>query len=131
MQVLTYFHSFKWYEIKSFKIRSFDLNLWLFNKYCIRGLTVTPFFTLPFFFDIENFHNKVLYQFLELYAVCLKVWVKKWDTLKSWPLIKNPLEFFIFTKFHENRTKIVDFLLVANFWTCLGFLDSDFTFENS
>ena len=28
----------------------------------------------------------------------------------------------IFTKFHENRTKIGDFLLMANFWACLFFL---------
>ena len=33
----------------------------------------------------------------------------------------------IFLKFHEDRTKIVDFLLMANFWTCLVFISSDFS----
>ena len=32
-----------------------------------------------------------------------------------------------FTKFHENRTKIVDFLSMANFWECAIFFYSDFT----
>ena len=70
-----------------------------------------------------------------------KVWVKKkQDTLKNWPLVKNQ-QFFsnpnetwwkwlsheaiIFTKFHEDWTKIVDFLLMAKFWTCLVFFYSD------
>ena len=70
-----------------------------------------------------------------------KVWVKKRDTLKNWPLIKNPhflcylhetlwkwltCEMIFFTKFHDDRTKSVDLLLVANFWTCLIFFDPDF-----
>ena len=29
-----------------------------------------------------------------------------------------PHEVIIFTKFHEDRTKIMDFLLMANFWKC-------------
>ena len=32
----------------------------------------------------------------------------------------------IFTKFHKNGTKIVDLLLMANFWVCPGFFASDF-----
>ena len=62
---------------------------------------------------------------------------KKRDTFKYWPLIKNPqflsypyetwwklltLDVITFTKFHEVRTKIVDFLLMANFWKCPVFL---------
>ena len=30
----------------------------------------------------------------------------------------------IFTKFHKDRTKIVDFLLIAKFWACLLFFHS-------
>ena len=30
------------------------------------------------------------------------------------------------TKFHEDKTKIVDFLLMANFWKCAIFFSSDF-----
>ena len=57
--------------------------------------------------------------------------VKKNHTQKNWPLIKNPLflskpcenymgnllpnEVIIFSKFLENWTKIVDFLLMAKF----------------
>ena len=56
---------------------------------------------------------------------------------KNWLLLKNPQVLFyshetwwkwlshvmiIFTKFHEYRTKIVDFLLRANFWKCPVFL---------
>ena len=36
------------------------------------------------------------------------------ETLWKW----LPYEVMIFTKFHEDTTKIVDFLLVANFWVC-------------
>ena len=65
---------------------------------------------------------------------------KKQHTFKNWPIIKNPQflsypheiwwkwlphEVIIFTKFHEDRTKIVDFLLMANFWKC-PFFASDF-----
>ena len=39
----------------------------------------------------------------------------------------SPLEVIIFPKFHENSTKIVDFLLMDNFWMCLVFFDLDFT----
>ena len=54
-----------------------------------------------------------------------KVWEKKRHTFKNWPLIKNPHfcpifmklgqkklthEVIIFTKFHEDWKKIVDFL---------------------
>ena len=38
-------------------------------------------------------------------------------------------ELTIFTKFHEDRTKIVDFLLMANFWVCLVFSYSDLTYR--
>ena len=63
----------------------------------------------------------------------LKSEQKKQDTFKNWPLIKNPQflsnlhetwwkwlshEAIIFTKFHKDWTKIMDFLLMANFWTC-------------
>ena len=52
---------------------------------------------------------------------------------KIWLLIKNPQfcsnqanilatnsahEMIILTKFHKDRTKIVDFLLIAKFWAC-------------
>ena len=55
-----------------------------------------------------------------------KVWAKKPDTLKNWPSMRNPQflsyphetwwkwsshEVIIFTKFHEDKAKIVDFLL--------------------
>ena len=33
----------------------------------------------------------------------------------------------IFKKFHENRTKTVDFEILVNFWMCLLFFDSDYT----
>ena len=35
----------------------------------------------------------------------------------------------IFKKFHEDRTKTVDFSLIANFRMCLIFYDSDFSFS--
>ena len=62
---------------------------------------------------------------------------KKRDTFKHWLLVKNPQfllysyetlwkwlphELIIFTNFHGDRTKNVDFLLMTNFWTCLVFL---------
>ena len=62
---------------------------------------------------------------------------KKVDKTKTWLLIKNPQfcsnqanilatnsahEMIILTKFHKDRTKIVDFLLIAKFWACLLFL---------
>ena len=69
-----------------------------------------------------------------------KVWVKKTDTFKNWPLIKNlyfiiylhetlrkwlPHKVIIFTKFHEDRTKSTyDFFMVI-FWTFLIFCYSD------
>ena len=34
----------------------------------------------------------------------------------------------IFTKFHEDRTKIVYFLSMANFWKCPIFFASDFIY---
>ena len=61
------------------------------------------------------------------------------DSLKNWPLVKNPQflsnphetlskwsthEVNIFTKFHEDQTRIVDFLPMVNFWMC-PFLSSD------
>merc|ERR1712020_299721 len=66
---------------------------------------------------------------------------KKQDTSQNWPLVKNPQflsyphetwskllphEVIILTKFHEDRTKIVDFLLMSNFGTCLVFFSPDF-----
>ena len=62
--------------------------------------------------------------------------VKNRDTFKHWPLVKNPQlllysyetlwkwlpdEFIIFTNFHGDRPKNVDFLSITNFWTCLVF----------
>ena len=35
-------------------------------------------------------------------------------------------EVIIFTKFHEDKTKIVDFSLMANFLKCAVFFSSDF-----
>ena len=34
----------------------------------------------------------------------------------------------IFTKFHKDRTKNVDFLLMANFWMCPVFYSPDFRY---
>ena len=42
-----------------------------------------------------------------------------------------PLYIITFTKFHEDWTKNVDFLLMANFWTCAVFSYSDFTFNGN
>ena len=68
-----------------------------------------------------------------------KVWGKKRDTFKNQPLIRNPQflsyphetwwkwlphEVIIFTKFHEDRTKIVGFLLMANFWKGFSYFRS-------
>ena len=65
---------------------------------------------------------------------------KKWHTFKNWSLVKNIKSFsspyetwwnfsfhvaIIFTKFHEDWRKIVDFLSMANFWTCGIFFYSD------
>ena len=65
-----------------------------------------------------------------------KVWVKKRAHVqklansKKSTVLSNPNETWrkwlshkevIFTKFHEDWTKIIDFLLVAKFWTCLVF----------
>ena len=67
---------------------------------------------------------------------------KKPDTFKNWPLMKNPQflsyphetwwkwlphEAIILTKFHKDWTKIVDFLLMAYFWTCADSFYSDLT----
>ena len=38
-----------------------------------------------------------------------------------------PLEVIFFTKFHEERMKIVDFLPMVNFWICPVFCCSDFS----
>ena len=61
---------------------------------------------------------------------------KKSDKFKNWPLIKNPHflfyhhetwgklsshEVITFSKFHEDSTKNVDFVLIANFLKCLIF----------
>ena len=91
----------------------------------------------------HQFHIKdvCLPQWLKIVS---KVWVKKWSTLRNWPLVKN-LQFWsysheslykrktqkmiIFTKLHEDKTKNMDFLLMTIFWTCLVFLDSDFTYR--
>ena len=39
-----------------------------------------------------------------------------------------PHEVIIFVKFHEDRTKNVDFLLLANFLMCLVFYSPDFIY---
>ena len=66
-----------------------------------------------------------------------KVRVKKMRHIKKLAISKNsticfysletlwkwlPHEVNIFTNFHEDSTKNVDFLVKANFWTCLTFL---------
>ena len=71
----------------------------------------------------------------------LKSGSKKLDNFKNWPLVKNPHflfnphetwwkksphELIIFTEFHKDRTKSVDFLIRANFWMCAVFYSSDF-----
>ena len=75
----------------------------------------------------------------------LKPGSKKLDTFRIWPLVENlhflpflhetywkksPHEVIIFTKFHEDRRKIVDFLLLTKFWKCPVFFSSDFNFTN-
>ena len=40
-----------------------------------------------------------------------------------------PHEVIIFTKFQEDRTKIVDFLLMANFWECPFFLPQTLAYD--
>ena len=80
----------------------------------------------------------------QFYCNIVKSEAKKRDTFKNWPLIKNlqflsnphetwwklsSHEVIIFTKFHEDRTKIVDFLLMANFWKCPVFFAPDFTWS--
>ena len=52
---------------------------------------------------------------------------KNWDTLNNCV----PHEVIIFTKFHEDRTKIVDFLLMARFLVCPVFFSSDFEFQKT
>ena len=54
---------------------------------------------------------------------------KKMRHIQKWAINKKsrvfvrwkwlPYKVIIFTKFHEDWTKIVDFLLMANFWVCL------------
>jgi len=65
-----------------------------------------------------------------------KVWAKRMGQVKNWPCIKNPQfsshpyeiwkwlphMIIFFTKFHEDWTKIVDFLLMGNFRACPVFL---------
>ena len=75
----------------------------------------------------------ITFVLLSITSILIKSEQKKRETSKSWPLIKNPQflsnpyetwwkwlphEAIIFTKFHEDGTKIVDFLLLANFWKC-------------
>ena len=36
---------------------------------------------------------------------------------------------YYFTKFYEDMTKNVDFSSMANFWMCLVFFSSDFTYN--
>ena len=71
-----------------------------------------------------------------MYSGC-KVWVKKkLHTSKNWLLIKvpqflpnlydtwsklSPHELIILTKFHKDWAKIMEFLLIVNFWMCAGF----------
>ena len=60
---------------------------------------------------------------------------KNWLLVKNLHFLSNPYETWwkwlshgvkIFTKFHKNWTEIRDFLLMANFWTRVGFFYSDF-----
>ena len=84
-------------------------------------------------------HPRVGMESLFWESIHIKSEQKKPDTFKNWPMIKNPQfsshetwwkllphEVIIFTKFHEDRTKIKNFLLMANFWKCLVFFSSDF-----
>ena len=69
-----------------------------------------------------------------------KVWVKKTDMLKEWPIMKNPHllfyshetwwkwlphEVIIFNKFHKDRKKNMDSLIMANFLKCQVFCYSN------
>ena len=70
----------------------------------------------------------------KIWKIGIKVWAKKkQNTFKNWPLKETKIfvqswwklsshEGIIFTKFHKDWTKIVDFLLVTNFCMCLVFL---------
>ena len=74
------------------------------------------------------------------FSLISKVWektghVQKLASNKNPQFLSNPYETWwkwlpheviIFTKFHKDWTKIVDFLLMANFWTCEVFSCSDF-----
>ena len=70
----------------------------------------------------------------------IKVWEKKQDTFKKWPLVKNPqflsnlyetlwkelpLEVIILRKFHEHWTQNVDFFKWPIFERVLFFFNSD------
>ena len=82
------------------------------------------------FVEMNTFWNWV---WKHLLPCNTKVWVKKkQDTFRNWSLVKNlqflsnphetwlkwlPHELILFTKFHEDWTKIVEFLLMANLWT--------------
>ena len=52
---------------------------------------------------------------------------KTHETWSKWLLD----EMIIFSKFHEDWTKIVDFSLTDNFWTCADFFYSDLIFFSS
>ena len=85
------------------------------------------------FEPIKIFMNHLLLCFAQT-----KVWEKnKQDTIKNWLFVKNQQflsnpdkncwkwlahEAIIFTKFYENWTKIVNFLLMPKFWKRLVFL---------
>ena len=66
--------------------------------------------------------------------------MENWRIVKNPHLLSNPYEtlwkwlpheLIIFTKFHKDRTKNVDFLLMVNFWTCLVFFPQTLHFTKN
>lgn len=104
----------------------------------------SPFFVISRSFPICSItitSIQGLFFWLKLVVHIAKVWVRKYEThSKIGQLLKNPHilsypyeiwwksphKIITFTKFHENRTKNVNFLLIANLWMCLVFFDPVF-----
>lgn len=81
--------------------------------------------------DDFSFDNRLIKTKLLQYVYEYKVWGKKTRHIqkstinkKNPHFLSNPHETWlivIFTKFHEDLRKIMDFSLMANFWKCLVF----------
>ena len=103
-------------------------------NYCLWSGKSSAILSSPLLY--KCIHSDIFGAGLFLVQCMAKVWVKKQDTFKDWPSVKHPCFWFysnetwwkwllheaiIFTKFHEDWTKVADFLLMANFWTCAVF----------